>query len=365
MSAGRIPTTANSPLTTKGDLFGYSTQPARLAVGANGDTIVADSSTSTGLRWQSTYEAGSNFLINGGMDIWQRGTTFTSGAFDPKYTSDRWLQFVATGSNTITQETSTLPTGARFACKWTSGAAGGTFGFYQTIETANVIPLAGKVVTIQVQVTGTTGKTAYIQFNSSTGVDTAPLSVNDAIANSANVTLTSGTYTTITLTATVPANAKTLRVGIVSVATFANTEGVTFGNCKLEVGSVATAFTRAGGNIQGELAACQRYYYRQSGTTDGGNFNVTGIGSSTTNVSGVFQVPVTMRVKPSSVDFSLVGVTDTASASPASNITVSGFGSNDKAVVLNITASGLTQFRPYAAQQFGSGTGHIGVSAEL
>ena len=53
MSAGRIPTTANSPLTTKGDLFTYSTSPARLAVGANGEQIVADSSTATGLAYKS------------------------------------------------------------------------------------------------------------------------------------------------------------------------------------------------------------------------------------------------------------------------------------------------------------------------
>jgi hypothetical protein len=51
MATGRVPTTANSPLTAKGDLFTYSTAPARLAVGNNGETIVADSSTATGLRY--------------------------------------------------------------------------------------------------------------------------------------------------------------------------------------------------------------------------------------------------------------------------------------------------------------------------
>jgi hypothetical protein len=39
MATGRVPTTANSPLTAKGDLFGYSTAPARLAVGNDGEQI--------------------------------------------------------------------------------------------------------------------------------------------------------------------------------------------------------------------------------------------------------------------------------------------------------------------------------------
>jgi hypothetical protein len=43
----------SSPLTTKGDLYTYSTTDARLPVGANGTTLVADSSTSTGLKWDT------------------------------------------------------------------------------------------------------------------------------------------------------------------------------------------------------------------------------------------------------------------------------------------------------------------------
>lgn len=58
MATGRVPTTANSPLTAKGDLFTYSTAPARLAVGNNGDTIVADSSTATGLAYSKNAPLG-------------------------------------------------------------------------------------------------------------------------------------------------------------------------------------------------------------------------------------------------------------------------------------------------------------------
>jgi len=53
MATGRVPTTANSPLTAKGDLFTYSTAPARLAVGANDTALVADSTQSTGLAYKT------------------------------------------------------------------------------------------------------------------------------------------------------------------------------------------------------------------------------------------------------------------------------------------------------------------------
>jgi hypothetical protein len=40
-----------SPLTTKGDLYVFSTASARLAVGSNNQTLIADSGQSTGLKW--------------------------------------------------------------------------------------------------------------------------------------------------------------------------------------------------------------------------------------------------------------------------------------------------------------------------
>ena len=53
-----------TPLTTKGDLFTFSTLDARLGVGANGTTLVADSSEATGLKWAAA--GGAYTLINSG-----------------------------------------------------------------------------------------------------------------------------------------------------------------------------------------------------------------------------------------------------------------------------------------------------------
>ena len=53
---------AVSPLTTKGDLYTFSTSDARLGVGANGTTLVADSSEATGLKWQAASSGGMTLL---------------------------------------------------------------------------------------------------------------------------------------------------------------------------------------------------------------------------------------------------------------------------------------------------------------
>jgi hypothetical protein len=64
-----------SPLTTKGDLYTFSTVDARLAVGANDTVLTADSSEATGLKWAAASGGGANWsLLNTG------GTALTGAA---------------------------------------------------------------------------------------------------------------------------------------------------------------------------------------------------------------------------------------------------------------------------------------------
>jgi hypothetical protein len=44
---------STSPLTTKGDLYGYSTVNARVPVGTNGQVLTADSTAGVGVSWQT------------------------------------------------------------------------------------------------------------------------------------------------------------------------------------------------------------------------------------------------------------------------------------------------------------------------
>ncbi len=54
-----INTIAPSPLTTKGDVFTYSTESTRLPVGTNGQVLSADSAETTGLKWIDASSGGS------------------------------------------------------------------------------------------------------------------------------------------------------------------------------------------------------------------------------------------------------------------------------------------------------------------
>lgn len=61
LSGGTLSATATSPLTTKGDLYTYSTTNDRLPVGTNGQILAVNSATATGLEWIPNV---ANSLIN-------------------------------------------------------------------------------------------------------------------------------------------------------------------------------------------------------------------------------------------------------------------------------------------------------------
>ena len=62
----------SSPLTTKGDVWGYSTTNARVPVGTNGQVLTADSTEALGVKWATA--------SSGGMTQIATGTLSGSGA---------------------------------------------------------------------------------------------------------------------------------------------------------------------------------------------------------------------------------------------------------------------------------------------
>jgi hypothetical protein len=319
----------------KGDILTASADnvPAILTAGNSGETLVADSSTSTGLRYQPTMAAGKNFIINGGMDIWQRGTSFTNPG--STYTVDRWTSYWS-ANGTVTQETSNVPAGCRYALKMTATANSGGNNFYQLIETNNTIPLAGKTVTFSIYVAGTAGKTPTIGIDTSTVVDDSLFGSWSTLVSSSSVT-TSTTYQRVSVTGTIPSNTKSIRVNINS-ASVNNTDYILWSGAQLEIGSVPTTFSRAGGTIQGELAACQRYYARFGGTIY--NAIGTGVYVASTVCRIFIPMPVFMRTAPtlSNSTASDFGIFNGSGNDQASGLSANSLDINSAALDFTVTA---------------------------
>lgn len=362
MATGRVPTTANSPLTAKGDLFGYSTTQARVAVGNNGETLVADSSTSTGLRYQGSIAGGKNFAINGGMDIWQRGTSFSvTGAGYNAYTADRWTCY-SSSTGTVSQDTSLSASGFRYGLKFTSSASAVGFSFFQMVETNQTIPLAGQQVALSGYNVATAGKSISLNLEYSTTVDDYLFGTwVQATKTTISQPTSTGSLLRYTYSFAIPTTAKSLRITLGN-GSLNNTEFSTWTGVQLELGSVPTAFSRAGGTIQGELAACCYYYER---LVSDATYNSFGAGFFTSGSRSNNNVNYQRKRVVPSIAFSNVGSWFGSGSIGAASIASSYIGKTSAMIDASVT--GASQSVGAGAMLCGNNNtaAYIEVSAEL
>ena len=240
----------------------------------------------------SPYVAGKNFLINGGFDIWQRGTSGLGAG----YAADRW--FLAT--STASQDTTKVATGCQYSMKVTTSTTTAV-AIYQSIETANSVALAGKTVTLSHNLAASTSTLVYYQIGYSTSDNVTPTGSFTTI-NSNSFTATTTMSAATPLTVAIPSTARTVWVNYYT-GSLASGVSIFFSGMQLEIGSVATPFSRAGGTLSGELAACQRYYQRYTVGALYGYFPMTGFATSTTVITEQTIAPVVMRVSPNSIEY--------------------------------------------------------------
>jgi hypothetical protein len=290
---------------------------SNLAVGNDGEQIVADSSTSTGLRYTAgTVQA--NPILNSAFQIAQRGTSIAATAAYA-YNLDRWksvrggFALGATYSRQVTNDTTNLPF-IQYCARVQRDSGNTSTAFIeiaQTLETLNSIPFAGKTVTVSFYArkgANYSSASSSVQnlIYTGTGTDQSQESFTGSVlVASPTFTLTT-TWQRFSQTVNIGATATELAVDFRydPVGTAGANDYFELTGVQIDIGSVALPFRTYAGTIQGELAACQRYYYRLTSTATFMPASTTGVMRTTT--VGRLQVPlaVTMRVAPTTLDYS-------------------------------------------------------------
>ena len=244
-----------------------------------------------------------NLIINGAMEVAQRGTSASSKTASDYYTCDRWRTEASGATFNTSQQSNTASdmatTGAKHFLRMEVTTANNNSGISQKIEAKNIRQFKGEKLTLSFYAKGT---------NPNGGSFDVVRQFDDGSASStqekSSLTVTSSfvkyTYTfdypdegSVTMT---DANAK-------MALSFLQPDGDTSTNAwtlditavQLEVGSQATPFEHR--SFGEELALCQRYYYRRV-TDTSSQYLCDAFTTSSTQIVGLVQFPVEMRAAP-------------------------------------------------------------------
>ena len=361
--------------------------PAKTTYG-NGDVFSAsdinDTNGTINLLTSAQFAAGKNRIINGDYRFNQRN--FVS--FNPvntgqdQYNFDRFYTNTSGGTATVSPQTFTAGTapvagyeGTNFVRCVTTGQSSATDYFFIGQKMEDVRTFAGQTVTVSFWAKAATGTPTIgmnLQQNFGSG-GSASVNTNLALKTistswarySASVTLPSISGKTIgtssflnfqlfTSVGTTISGAGSPAVGLQNIT-------ADFWGVQVEQGSTATAFQTATGTIQGELAACQRYYFRMNGS---GNYDPVGFGySDSTTVGRMYVTTPPMRVLPTSMDYTNLSIV----ADAIYNSTAASIGAKSPNMVrVDLTGlSGLTAFRSYALILQNTANQYLGFSSEL
>jgi hypothetical protein len=325
-----------------------------------------------------------NRIINGGMDIAQRGTSFTSGANnDDAYVLDRFY-ILSDGNDAIdVTQTTTVPTGAKYSIGLDVETANKKFGIAQIIENANCFDAIGGNVTLsfQAKVSSITKldnvKCAIVAWSGTADTVTSDI-ISAWGAEGTNPTLiANATYentpanlnvTTSFATYSVTANVDTASTSNIIVFIWSDVTDTTAGdflyitNIQLEKGSTATSFDYR--DYGRELILCQRYYLQSGGGAFAPIFGARGNTLSTTLAALSFALPVSMRASPT---LSYTGTPRLDNGQAGFNISAltGGITSVNLATgTLSATSSGLTLYQPVSIDA-NTGGSIVSFSSEL
>lgn len=271
--------------TTAGDvllIMGEASGVVRLAVfKSDGASVVGGGSG--GLK---------NRLINGGFDIWQRGTSFAPSS--SIYTADRWN--ANNTSVTNSQVAAPAGSGVPYYMRATTTNVSNLLQHYQPLESQIAKSLQGGSATFSINALCSSGAvSAFLRIYKNATADTLLGGAWSLISEQA-ITITT-TDTRFSVTAAIPSDgtANGIRAGI-TFTNAANGITVDYGKAQLEPGSTATPFEFR--PIATELALCQRYYQRFGDSSVNYAISLFSYGAASNVIGQSWSLPVTMRADP-------------------------------------------------------------------
>jgi hypothetical protein len=293
-----------------------------MTVSINGTNGLTFNDAST----QNTAASGFGFknrIINGGIQIAQRGTTYALTTSIAYGSIDRFAALQATAANGVLAQVASGLTGFTYALKaGRNNAATGTgiVEIAQAIESQNSMDLQGNPVTLSFWAKAGANFSAAsslitVQLASGTGTDqsisaqtggswtgvTYPINTTQAITTA---------WVRYSLTGTLPSNTNQVGIQIyyTPVGTASADDNIYITGVQLEKGSTATSFDyRPYGT---ELALCQRYYEKsfdigtapaQAAGTAGASTMTQATAASLANYGWQTPYKVTKRAAPSLV----------------------------------------------------------------
>lgn len=155
---------SSSPLTTKGDVHGYSTVDARIPVGTNGQVLTADSSAALGVSWQASSSAGTPGTIPDLVLWWASDDILgAAGAFITRLRERTpWIRGVAATNSSGRVLIDSAKVNGLNVLTWPAAAVSGTYTLGASFLLGTVGGTTG----------GTGGATYFVVARSSTGTGT-------------------------------------------------------------------------------------------------------------------------------------------------------------------------------------------------
>jgi hypothetical protein len=319
--------------------------------------------------------AGKNFVLNSNFDIAQRGTTITTNQY--AYSLDRWIGFIPTTVSHQQINIQGLVPGSTYAARIqraNGSTSGNGMNFEQPFILEDINKMHGKRLTLSFYARrganySNSGNQLGVTLFLGTGANRPryySTYTNESTGFNDGIILTE-TYQKFTLTtnAVIPTNTTqaSLFFAQYPTGTAGANDWFEITQVQLEPGTFATPYSLQNSSVSGEIAACQRYFYRVTATGGDSLFSMGSQYTTGTNF-GFVQMPVTMRVAPSAAINSLANINVYYNASAYKPTAFGVYQPTNQIYGYNFTVSGP----PVGAatfNTFGVSSNYLDLSAEV